>query len=329
MKLVVLLIPVIFLTGCRDEDINPEKFTVPATLQATRSSEGILLEWYSAMVRYLSSAYLYDPYRVSPIDKIEVYHSLGDTLLGFKKILESYGSGNRFVFKPSAGGGDHYFRLKTISGDARPFVSPPIHIQYNANPEFEPVIELPYDYLLKLGNFSPDGQSLIYSRNFKWKNEGNCCEDYNQREVYIMDLVTGVFGPLAGSGGLITLDEPLSVSPDGMQVAFSRVDDQYHQDIYTYHMEYGNVEPLLESAWTDSYPSFSPDGRYLAFLYARSGRDEVWLMNLQNRELDQLTGKRGYYINSNLVWSPDGRKLYFKCYSDDQSFGIYSIHVYP
>ena len=57
----------------------------------------------------------------------------------------------------------------------------------------------------------------------------------------------------------------------------------------------------------DSQPRFSPDGRTLAFLSARSGKSEIWTMPTDGGEARQLT-KLGGSI-AEFSFSPNGRKI--------------------
>jgi Tol biopolymer transport system component len=66
----------------------------------------------------------------------------------------------------------------------------------------------------------------------------------------------------------------------------------------------------------DASPSFSPDGRWVAFTrkFLDPGRwspgRQVWLMNNARSELQPLTDEPGTTFSS-LAWSPDSRRLAF------------------
>jgi len=60
-----------------------------------------------------------------------------------------------------------------------------------------------------------------------------------------------------------------------------------------------------------SNPSFSPDGKFLAFTSSRGsdGKNQLWLMRLSGGEAEQLTkAKSGV---SSYRWSPDGKRIAF------------------
>jgi hypothetical protein len=58
-------------------------------------------------------------------------------------------------------------------------------------------------------------------------------------------------------------------------------------------------------------PTWSPDGRMLAFTSNRSGRGEIWLLNIQSGELRQLT--QNDQECQFPAWSPDSRMLVITC----------------
>jgi serine/threonine-protein kinase len=85
--------------------------------------------------------------------------------------------------------------------------------------------------------------------------------------------------PLTGSK---TRQTPWSFTPDGKRLAFfelagnpqiwtAPLDDQGGE------LKSGTPEPFLKSTFNDSYPTFSPDGRWLAYQSNESGKFEVFV----------------------------------------------------
>ncbi|MCY4024297.1 MAG: S9 family peptidase [Anaerolineaceae bacterium] len=113
---------------------------------------------------------------------------------------------------------------------------------------------------------------------------------------------------------LVVVEEP-RISPDGRYVAWVRQQAQkfsndYRRDIWLSSRD-GATCVQLTRGGADSSPRWSPDGRSLAFVSARSGSAQLYLLPVAapGGEARQLTNMpRGV---SNPVWSPDGRRIAF------------------
>ncbi|MFN7935870.1 MAG: hypothetical protein U0R19_21245 [Bryobacteraceae bacterium] len=64
--------------------------------------------------------------------------------------------------------------------------------------------------------------------------------------------------------------------------------------------------PLSPSSTLDSSPTFSPDGRQVAFRSARSGASEIWVMGIDGANPRRLTHFDGP-VTGSPRWSPDGK----------------------
>ncbi len=107
-----------------------------------------------------------------------------------------------------------------------------------------------------------------------------------------------------------------SLSPDGQHVAYvvrTPVMDgeksEYLQQVWVASVkDQMNVE-YTKADKSSFAPAFSPNGEYLAFLSARSGKNQIWRMRLMGGEAEQLTDvKKGV---GRFQWSPDGQRIAF------------------
>jgi len=66
---------------------------------------------------------------------------------------------------------------------------------------------------------------------------------------------------------------------------------------------------------SSSSPKFSPDGKNLAFLSSRSGKNQIWIISTSGGEARKLTKEEKGVRSIN--WSPDGRNISFLKNDDD------------
>lgn len=79
---------------------------------------------------------------------------------------------------------------------------------------------------------------------------------------------------------------------------------------------------FISSTQSDLAPQFSPDGRRIAFVSARSGNFEIWACNRDGSSPRQVTSLHGPVV-STPRWSPDGRRISF----DSDAEGAFDVWV--
>jgi dipeptidyl aminopeptidase/acylaminoacyl peptidase len=116
----------------------------------------------------------------------------------------------------------------------------------------------------------------------------------------------------------------IAISPDGNWLAYSvgttNVEyDESSSDLYMVKWDgSARVQLTHTPRKSENHPRFSPDGKYLAFITARSDSNEkdsdepadksqVWLLNRSGGEAMRLTEMPGGV--SSFVWSPDSSRL--------------------
>lgn len=115
--------------------------------------------------------------------------------------------------------------------------------------------------------------------------------------------VTGCFG-----GGVEHYNVAFDVSPDGQKIVFSAVDG----DLHLLDLSTSKVEALTRTPNTESNPTFSPDGKSVA--YASDVPDgkgaALYLLALTDRVPQRITSDTTV-SDSNPAFSADGTKLTF------------------
>jgi TolB protein len=183
-------------------------------------------------------------------------------------------------------------------------------------------------------DWSPDGQSLVFlsdqdqSDNYQiWTLSLNqTATSPNQLPVDVADIHQL---PTVGSR---SPGHP-TWTRDGNHITFDRFepkDNIFARDIFSIPAGGGGETPLIVSQWNDFSPSWSPDGKQLAFISDRSGVAAIWVKDIQTEALSQLTGKAETHldiIHDKLEWSPDGMHILFTGVHQDNSSSVFIAAV--
>jgi Tol biopolymer transport system component len=117
----------------------------------------------------------------------------------------------------------------------------------------------------------------------------------------------------AGDSELLLEDEavlmPADWSRDGSHIAFMKLDGDNGWDIWALPMDgSGDPFPVVQSQFFDARPSFSPDGRWIAYQSDESGRAEIYV-----RPFPGPGGKWQVSPNGGEEphWSADGREIFY------------------
>lgn len=108
----------------------------------------------------------------------------------------------------------------------------------------------------------------------------------------------------------------VQVSPDGRRAAFTvreaiMTEDksEYLTHIHVAHFDGQNTRQLTQGDKSCDDPQWSPDNRSLAFISARGGRKNIWIIGGDGGEAVQVTDVKSDVTS--LRWSPDGMWLAF------------------
>ena len=89
-----------------------------------------------------------------------------------------------------------------------------------------------------------------------------------------------------------------SLSPDGSKFAFV-----WRGDIWTSGIEGGNAHQLTRHPAEEHWPSWSPDGKRIAFASKRDGSWNIYIVSSSGGQPQQLTNHSEGYTP--LEWFPD------------------------
>ena len=119
-----------------------------------------------------------------------------------------------------------------------------------------------------------------------------------------------------GSGGLERLTNtgvgnqtPTSWSPDGQLLAFHHNHPSTQRDIWVVRPSDRKAQPFLQTPFTEGGATFSPDGRWLAYVSNESGRPEIYVQPYPGPG-----GKWQISVDGGTepVWGRNGRELFYR-----------------
>ncbi|RCL01083.1 MAG: TolB protein [Candidatus Tokpelaia sp. JSC188] len=110
-------------------------------------------------------------------------------------------------------------------------------------------------------------------------------------------------------------------SPDGKKVIMSLLQDNGSTNLYIMDLRSRVVTRLTSTLSIDTAASYSPDGNKIVFESDESGRQQIYVMNVDGSSQQRISFGDGSY--STPVWSPRGDYIAFT----KQSEGQFSIGV--
>ncbi|HKK76461.1 MAG TPA: S41 family peptidase [Saprospiraceae bacterium] len=110
-------------------------------------------------------------------------------------------------------------------------------------------------------------------------------------------------GLLAQSQEAIFADEP-TISPDGSTIIFT-----FDKDLWKVASTGGTAVRLTAMEGSETNPSISPDGQWLAFTGSQFGNQDVYLMPIEGGTITQLTFHQA--ADEVSTWSWDSQTIYF------------------
>lgn len=159
--------------------------------------------------------------------------------------------------------------------------------------------------------WTPDGKRLV----FDWLTSGT-------PNIY--------WQPIDGRSPMERLTQseyvqwPASMTPDGETLAFVEVHEEMNRDIYLLNIPNGQVTPFLHSRFLEAFPTFSPDGKWIAYVTNESGRKEVYVQPFPESGVRWQISNEG---GSLPIWAPDGRQMYYRSIGSGNEVWVVDIQT--
>jgi serine/threonine-protein kinase len=129
--------------------------------------------------------------------------------------------------------------------------------------------------------------------------------------------------------GMNIIQFPGSVTADGKRLAYQELGNGTLNDLWTVPLESdstglraGKPELFLQTPFDELHPSFSPDGRWLAYDSDESGTLQVYVRAFPDKGGKwQISSTGGVFPE----WSRDGRELFFRNLDNQIMVAAYSV----
>jgi tricorn protease len=164
-------------------------------------------------------------------------------------------------------------------------------------------------------SMSRDGKVIVYEEGFGvWKLDVASGKSAEIKIAITSDDKENQFEVVTLTNEVDAFD----ISPSGQRAVISA-----RGQILTIATNRGDITRLAPDpmASRNQSPRWSPDGRHIAFVSDRSGRDEIWLSDPEGKNpkaITNLDNEKGA-----IEWSPDSRALYYT--AADKRLYSYSV----
>jgi Tol biopolymer transport system component len=149
-----------------------------------------------------------------------------------------------------------------------------------------------------LATYSPDGQWILFNSYRTGRSD-----------IYVIPRGGGEALRLTDSDAY---EAHAVFSPDMKAILFHRDLGNGNYDIFRMDFATRAVAPFISGPGEQSYPSWSPDGRFVALASDQgeaSGKADIYVADATGSVVTRVTRSPGY--NAYPSWSHDGRWLYF------------------
>ena len=145
-------------------------------------------------------------------------------------------------------------------------------------------------------NWNPDGKYL----SFSWSKAGPLGIWWKALDgsAEAKPLATSEFNLFPGSW-----------TRDGRFLSVTESNPKTRWNILIFDMKEQKLQSFVATDAWEQWPDFAPDGRWLAYVSDKTGRNEVYVRSFPGGDKEYVVSNNG---GSSPLWSPDGRELFYR-----------------
>ncbi len=178
--------------------------------------------------------------------------------------------------------------------------------------------------------FSYDGKKIIFNSQRDTNNNSGSALEINY-EIYEMNIDGSDVKRLTNFEGWDTFP---SYSPNREKILWRRIITDsisnigYNSEIFLMNSNGTNITNLTNHKSFDGYPDWSPDGKQIVFTSNRHGSLQLFVMQLDGSDVQQITSRANLEISSRPDWSSDGRHIVYNKTTENGT-SIHTMDVQP
>ncbi|HTS31063.1 MAG TPA: S41 family peptidase [Bryobacteraceae bacterium] len=148
-------------------------------------------------------------------------------------------------------------------------------------------------------SISADGKTIVYEDNFGiWKLDVASGKSTEIRIDVKSDLKDN-------KTELVTITNEVdgfNISPSNRRAAIA-----VHGEIFTIPTDRGEIQRVTETSWKEQNPRWSPNGKWIAYVSDRTGREEIFISDELGKNTKKLSDSD--CDKQSIVWSADSKSL--------------------
>ena len=161
---------------------------------------------------------------------------------------------------------------------------------------------------------SADGKVIVFEHDFGlWKLDVPTRKATPVR----LDIAAETQENLAEVRDFNSQADDYGLAPSGRRIVIS-----IHGEIFTAPTDEGDMRQITDSPARDKDPVYSPDGKWVAFISDRSGREEIYIISVDGSgEPQRITNLDT--LKFSMAWSPNSKEIAFT--GSDSKLRKYSV----